>query len=453
MNNTFKKIIICFLACMMLVCTLPLSVRADDSVLGKEITFEVEFPYNNIYPDPPYWNKDVWIGHNLPTDSIGCFMRWGSSDYALLVCSLEGGDKYSFTSEKYVAGGLSSSYSGTYYWGEHNLDIPDVINPYIYTCGYMEQGSFHDYCTYTGWDCSVVGETYEDCLTKVYLYMKDGTVSEGMTTVDNVENELPSDLGYLDDVFVKYLFKYGENYSVGTEEDINRICFSQYSTTGVDLLSGSYTIRLYEKFSVYKRSDPDVDIYPDLPLVLIGEYSPKDLFIDYNSIDAMARTSSVTGDVDGFNSWNIVIKQLIRNDNIYLQIVHKTTSGDICGGYLCFNGTAKDDEDSLSTMTTLNPDLTVDTSDGGFVDKNYETTQGVGVDYEEAEHNADKHYQEVQNGGGGVSSSINDIVSQVGNMPQVIGKLFSFLPPWCLAFVGIAIGLWVTLMIIKAIRG
>ena len=452
MNNTFKKIIVCFSFCCILVGLFPLNVFADD-VVG--VTKRLSVTFKHLQYEELHDDELVWVGTGLPSDSLSYLLRWNENateKYALIVSS-SGGSSISSVREFYCN---SVNISSDNYSGEmdfYSLEVPNYVNAGVSFAGLTLSDDFSEEIVCSGYDCTISGSSLKDCMNKIFFYQKEGTVSEGMNFLDNVENELPSDLGYLDDVFVKYLFKYGENYSVGTEEDINRICFSQYSTTGVDLLSGSYSIRLYEKFSVYKRSDPDVDIYPDLPLVLIGEYSPKDLFIDYNSIDAMAHTSSVTGDVEGFNSWNIVIKQLIRNDNIYLQIVHKTTSGDICGGYLCFNGTAKDDEDSLSTMTTLNPDLTVDTSDGGFVDKNYETTQGVGVDYEEAEHNADKHYQEVQNGGGGVSSSINDIVSQVGNMPQVIGKLFSFLPPWCLAFVGIAIGLWVTLMIIKAIRG
>ena len=44
-------------------------------------------------------------------------------------------------------------------------------------------------------------------------------------------------------------------------------------------------------------------------------------------------------------------------------------------------------------------------------------------------------------------------MTEVGNVPKAIGKLFSFLPDWVTTFIGFGFVVLITLIIIKAIRG
>lgn len=77
---------------------------------------------------------------------------------------------------------------------------------------------------------------------------------------------------------------------------------------------------------------------------------------------------------------------------------------------------------------------------------------GTGDTPEEAENNADNN-SSTGNAGDDMASNLKNLFTQVGQIPALISDLFSFLPPWCLAFIAFGFAVFVFFMIVKAIRG
>lgn len=104
-----------------------------------------------------------------------------------------------------------------------------------------------------------------------------------------------------------------------------------------------------------------------------------------------------------------------------------------------------------------------DSDDNYAEDENYhdDGEAGVGYDDDSAEDAADQHENDSYNGGNGGNGgnsnvnldSIKDLVNQIGNVPLLIAKVFSFLPSWCLTLIATAFAMFIFLLLIKLIRG
>lgn len=104
-----------------------------------------------------------------------------------------------------------------------------------------------------------------------------------------------------------------------------------------------------------------------------------------------------------------------------------------------------------------------DSDDNYAEDEDYhdDGEAGVGYDDDSAEDAADQHENDNNNGGNGGNGgnsnvnldSIKDLVNQIGNVPLLIAKIFSFLPSWCLTLIATAFAMFIFLLLIKLIRG
>lgn len=86
-------------------------------------------------------------------------------------------------------------------------------------------------------------------------------------------------------------------------------------------------------------------------------------------------------------------------------------------------------------------------------DKNIDNGPSGGTDLDDAKDNANNNKNDSSSSGSLDIDSIKAFMSEVGNVPKAIGKLFSFLPDWVTTFIGFGFVVLVALMIIKAIRG
>lgn len=77
---------------------------------------------------------------------------------------------------------------------------------------------------------------------------------------------------------------------------------------------------------------------------------------------------------------------------------------------------------------------------------------GEGTDLDDAESNV-KPSGSSASIGDDVFQNIQSLVSQIGQIPAIIAKIFSFLPSWCLALVAVGFSMVVFLIIYKLIRG
>lgn len=86
-------------------------------------------------------------------------------------------------------------------------------------------------------------------------------------------------------------------------------------------------------------------------------------------------------------------------------------------------------------------------------DKNIDNGTADGSDLDDAKDNADNKKDNSSSSGSLDIDSIKAFMSEVGNVPKAIGKLFSFLPDWVTTFIGFGFVVLVALIIIKVIRG
>ena len=112
----------------------------------------------------------------------------------------------------------------------------------------------------------------------------------------------------------------------------------------------------------------------------------------------------------------------------------------------------------ISDSISSSPEGTItvgDLTDSGFVvDGSIEsetvTGQGIsGSSWEEITINSNMNF--VQDNS--MITNMESFLSQIGSIPRIVGVLFSFLPSWCLGFVGLGLGMLVTVLVIKVVRG
>lgn len=274
------------------------------------------------------------------------------------------------------------------------------------------------------------------------IYFDDRLVVKG-----NVSEVYAQDVGYLKNIKKKVLFKYGENYTVDSESAIHRISFDNTSTTGIDITDGNWVVRVFEQMAVYKRSEPTVNCFPNLPKVLIGEFPAENLTFDYNVQDALTLTTEETGEVDGYNAITTVMNGYVRSDNMFYQLYNKLTGK--YGGYVLIKGDGTESNISNGTGTTVTPEGDVD--DGGYIETPVGGGTGIGSNYDDAEHDANESVSDGTLGDAMnvLEGALNEFTSSVKIVPKVVAECFSFLPDWCLKMFGATIGLACLLIIWK----
>lgn len=257
-----------------------------------------------------------------------------------------------------------------------------------------------------------------------------------------------SSLGYLQNVAVKYLTIQGDISRVKSKY---KFTFDTKSTSGIDLTSGDYSIKVYEQMSIYKFAYLQ-DF--DTPKVLIGEYDAGGGSFDFNISEALEKTDAGTGDVDGYNMFTIALNGYQRSDTYWLQIYNKST-GEY-GGFVKVSSLPGTTPPifSAETVVASGDDITGsgDRDNDGYVDSIVNGSTGNGTNYDDAELNADNNASN-SNSGSDFLSEINDMVSMVSAVPQLFGSLFSFLPDWCINLLGAGVGFSVVLLIWKSARG
>lgn len=86
----------------------------------------------------------------------------------------------------------------------------------------------------------------------------------------------------------------------------------------------------------------------------------------------------------------------------------------------------------------------------GSIESETVTGQGIsGSSWEEVTINSNMNF--VQDNS--MITNIETFLSQIGSIPRIVGVLFSFLPSWCIGFVGLGLGMLVTVLVIKVVRG
>lgn len=252
-------------------------------------------------------------------------------------------------------------------------------------------------------------------------------------------------LGYLTNVTSKKMIIDGDKQGTQTKY---KFSFDTTSSSGVDLTSGDYVIKLYEQTAIYKGGIWQPFSCPRVP---IGDFDASKGNLDFNIADAMTKTDTVTGDIEGYDFLSIALNNYVRADSYWLQIYNKTT-GEYGGFVEMKNNPNLQGQFTVSTHHGNENDMSYSDGldNGGYVGDTVDTNIGIGTDYENAELDADRGDL---GDSGELIDQLDDIVSTVTTVPEIFRRLFSFLPDWCLNFFGISVGLSSLLILWKVGRG
>lgn len=261
-----------------------------------------------------------------------------------------------------------------------------------------------------------------------------------------------SELGYLNNIDIRLLKLTDSSGNVDVYSGLYRILFDSLSTTGVDLTQGNYFVRVYGQCAIY---DKDWDLVsPDMPLIFIGD---ADIGLDPTRVEYYkqaffdAVTEGTGQDVIDaiYTAWNINFNGYLRRDTVYLQICKINDDASIeYGGFtkLAVQSVDYATLEDTYVISTVTPDL--DQDDSGYSGEVVEEQIGHGTSYDDGNLDIEENGG-VTDSGEDFVNSVNTLLNMIGAFPNIIGTLFSFLPPWCLQIAGIAFAVLVIVFFIK----
>lgn len=273
---------------------------------------------------------------------------------------------------------------------------------------------------------------------KYYHFNFDLAFDTGDIFLSAKKSQYNSDVGYLKNLSLKTL------RVDGVQDLTYKFTFSPISTTGIDITTGDYVVRLYGQLAYYKTDAGVLSSKAD-NMVHVGDYE-----ISNNSIQFGLQSAwdAVTAESEVLDTWTLAQLGLTRADTLYLQLYNKTT-GEY-GGYVRFTNTSnfigKDD-----TVTTIMPDG--ETDNGGYTGEIVDGSTGSGESLENAEQNADKTPVDIWSGFDSFSSILDGISETLGNVSGAFDSIFSFLPSYCRTLFGLSVSAILLIALVKFIRG
>lgn len=274
----------------------------------------------------------------------------------------------------------------------------------------------------------------------VYMYSNPFGDSSG------VGGSVSANIGYLQDITSKIAYL-TDNLGVSDMESARKyISFSSTTTSGLDLLSGNYSIRLYSQMCYYKGYTSEI-FDDDYPLIYIDKFVVDDsLTIDYTM---KACLDKVTKETESNVSWfDTLFRTAIRSDNVYLQICNEDT--EEIGGYVKISFYNNGDYET-SYITTVDKDLNVD--ENGYVNKEIYTEVGGGATYEDAVENSEPVGINALVGVDSFVDTLGMFTDSFDDVTTAISGFFQCVPSWILAVFGLSIAFGFVLFIIKILRG
>lgn len=327
---------------------------------------------------------------------------------------------------------VSFSSNGYYVTVQQNVDIGSVINT-SFSYLFSDSLSGHDKLVFSYLNGTCPDEN---------IYPMD-------SSFDEVSAEYDPNIGYLENVQSKNLFlNDSPSIESGDVPYMEKISYNYKTSTGFDIrqkgvqIQYGFYVHGYGRFLGGIGSKIDVPDYKS-PFY----YSSTD--VNYITINNTMFTSLV-------DSWKAGTDKLHAFSGVYygidkwLRVVYFDGSKSYYGGWTQISV----DEDDNDSISIVNQGVTNDGQIGSNLDRIDDSStldrySGYGDTFEEAEINS--NYVNDSNASGDVQANFNSLVSMVGNIPIIFSRLFSFLPPWCLAFVGICFTILVVLMVKSAI--
>lgn len=310
-------------------------------------------------------------------------------------------------------------------------------------------GLMYDHIGGISWSCTKDQSSKIDNF-KTIMYGDNEVIEPPTDLLDDFSNtsdkDYDTDLGYIHDFKVREI-----EQKNGSEKVEDFIYYTKYSWDSEKSTSGFiYTDSSY----IQVQSCLITQWYKYL---LTGKHIESTDWKSYKMVSAKDGVLKVTYDEEkafwgeeyaAFQKINSLGKYF--KFNYRFRICVKTDDGWKYGNW--FECSSKDPT-SADKVNNTDPDGNPtddnpDASNGSYPDSGF----GSGDTPDEAEDNADGN-SSTGNPGDNMVSNLKNLFTQVGQIPALISDLFSFLPPWCLAFIAFGFTVFVFFMIVKAIRG
>lgn len=433
-----KKILF-FLTLFLLIC-LPIRAYCAEGKTYSNVLYTVDNDSHNRVRQ-----QDVLFSSSSPVYFFLCLDSSGNGTYYAVSASPMTwlSDHFDRQNVQYYS---LSGYSSV--WDESKIAIsslgwyyPRTLNPYQKETLYLQ---------------SQILVPYIDSLPLNLLYDFIRTGNDAGFDYSNWEGEYNTSLGALKNVSLFYLtVEHSDGDTTGQFFTFyDRIRYASKSTKGYDLKSPGTKIRVYLSMTYVKVKDP-TQVYKEGPKILVGEYDATNLQIEVNLSTSESIILGQTPPEFIMNGWEKLAAGVERSDRMYLQIF---TSDNEYGDLLRISNIDKNGkrpQDVVDSDGSL-----IDPSDGGY--STPDTDGGFGTSTDGSSDDAFDNLKPFPSDGG-ISGIIDNVgkatdtfvamLNMIGSIPSIFARLFTFLPPWCLAWVsGFFVALTI-LIVYKLIRG
>lgn len=383
---------------------------------------------------PVFLTSDGLYSYNSSYNYVVCYE---SSNNRLLLYEFHGSYNFYILNGRPVFeknGGASYSlfsYSfkgGMWTYGSANLNNSTSLACYIGEELMSEATYFFTSC-----------DIFDNDKLENIVYDGGFSIKNGVTS-DVFGETYNSSLGYLQNVQRKNLTLDDENYDPDYDSWQVMFTFDSTSTTGLDITTGSYSVRHFMNWEVRDR---DSNVVRSYDKVSCGEYDAASCKISY----PLYSTRQAAMEESGFESlswWESGVLGYEVYIYDYLQLVRTNEDGSVeYGGYV------KIDENGY-VADTLDDNFIEDPD--GYLDKNVPVSSGSGSNYEDAEHDADENASNSSNPNGDALGELDDMLSLISFVPNAFARMFSFLPDWCLNSYGVFVAFGLVILLWKVAR-
>lgn len=299
----------------------------------------------------------------------------------------------------------------------------------------------------------------------IYNFLTTGS-SDGIDT-SHAQIEGCIDNPIYDDDIGTLIISKSKMYEESNGENVNDL-YNLFSWKMKTSTCFSLSDNKYARTFIQVRVESKCVVYDDLRHTKIykqfDNYGEKAMLINSHSADSQPLKISYLTDIPnvlpkthsethnplyvGYN-YTLYFRVVCTND---LAVIPSDTSEWHCGGWRALDCNA----DMLVGQTDTSENGSFDESDNwvaGADDGNNSIESGSDTvhDSDDAQDNfnssSSNNFNEIDGG------TISSLIKQVGAFPSIISKVFSFLPDWCLQFLALGFACFITLLLIKVVRG
>ena len=351
-----------------------------------------------------------------------------------------------------------------------NSTTVNGVNFKYYTASGLKTASCDIYFTYNSYMYDP--DILKDVSIKFTKYVNEGVISDGMQFDVGSTAVTNETIGYLQDVKLNLsyitpikgdsIFE-TTNYQIYTDMIYNLKWNEKKTSTNYDL-SSSY-VQLYAK-AEYK-SDSSNNTATDFfalsdSKASLGKlkFSFMELFEKSSNCKSAYLSDHLLASADYKNG---KLQACSVTPNIKYKFYIRVYKGSDRGPWLCVTETGAHQSNEFVNSGVGVPfnvssgDLN---SDGTFkpdgnINQDGKGITGTGKDIDDAttDTNANDKIQSKHNSSNSTFDKLEDFVTGVGDVPQIVADIFSFLPPWCLEVVAVGFALLMILIVVKFIRG